>query len=456
MALGEGFEFEVRVMEMKGGMDFVEERLTGWVSASQAIEGDLGCGQIEFTADEAAAPSELWAEGLTQQGELCVVIGAADEDGSGFEEVAGSQGCWGRERAALRSGFLTGGGFVEVSVEVLVGMLDQGGDGSMLVASPDLFLPESIEAFDLVLEAVLAWGSEDGDDSEAEAFKDDGAEVTGMVVGSMESEVIVKLGVVRQSVSLPMATEAAADMGGGNGGVGPSAWQSAVEGDGSKDLDIGSTADDKVFNDIEGIEFAVSVGHLGQVPAWRWGGASDTCVASNQAVVGDNASDSSLRRHGGWYGFLGQEAALNGSGADLAKDAVFKFSAEGEDLCDEGCGSSVGGVVRTCRLVLKVDPIEALAASAADPVLDGVKGEMVLTGDPTERLTAASGPNHLATQLRRDFFMRRSIAKRRSPGCAAAPLGSLRSPALRGGTARRVHDKPSFTLATDQVMLSLN
>ena len=441
-------------MWSKGSLYLVEEDVAVGVASAQGVERDLVGAQVQLAAHEAAAPRGFWAERFCQQGDLSLFIGAAHEDDFGFQEAALGQDGWGGKRPACGCGLLTDDGLVSIGLEILVGALEQTGSGPVLATIPDLFLPEGIEALDLVLEAMFSRDSKDGNHAQAQTLQSERSESAGMMVRSMETQIVIELGIMGQPVHLPVLVKVLASFCGGDGGIRPSSGQSAVEGDGRKDLNVDSSADDKVFDDIKRIQFRLATGHGRQVPTrWRRGSA-DSALVSNQPMMGDDARDSSLGRHGASWS-VKQKIALNSRRANLAEDTMLKLRPQFENLSDDRCRSGIGGVVGAGDLVFKADPIQSLTSRAADPILDGKKPHVIGARKGAQGLATASGLNDFTAQLGRNFFMSRTIACRHSPGCVAAALGSLRSPSQQ---RRRSQGSPPQTidlLMTDQLNLSL-
>ena len=139
----------------------------------------------------------------------------------------------------------------------------------MMEACPDLGLPEAVEGLDLVLEAMLTGWSEDGADPEGEAKEGDGTEVVGMVMGAMETEVIVELSIGAQAMSAPMGEEGALGEVGRDGGIEETTAKAAVQGDGVEDLDLPDILDNEPFNDVKGVQFGPGGGEVWEMPAWR-------------------------------------------------------------------------------------------------------------------------------------------------------------------------------------------
>ena len=140
-------------------MNLTQQRMVVWVTAAQRVETDALMGEVDFAAHESMWPLWIDREGSAEQIDVAVLTAAAQEDHGAFERGAEVECEAFGEAAPLGCEFSPGGGFVTIGCDVTVGGARQSFDIGEVVASPDLALPQRIEAFDGILETRLArWG----------------------------------------------------------------------------------------------------------------------------------------------------------------------------------------------------------------------------------------------------------------------------------------------------------
>src|SRR5690349_3089115 len=71
-------------------------------------------------------------------------------------------------------------------------------------ALPDLGLPTGVEAFDSGLKAGFSWRSEDGSNAQAQTQADHPSQSVAKLVSSLETRVVIELGIGRQPKGFPM------------------------------------------------------------------------------------------------------------------------------------------------------------------------------------------------------------------------------------------------------------
>src|SRR5258708_40191430 len=127
----------------------------------------------------------------------------------------------------------------------------QSRQGGVAPAVPDFLLPEIVEAFDLGLKAGLARWSKDGNDAQTEAKVDDATEAMRQAMGSLEAGVIIELGEAWLAEALPMCGQGREHRSGREGASLRACGETAVEGNGIKDLHLDAPLDGQTLHKVE-------------------------------------------------------------------------------------------------------------------------------------------------------------------------------------------------------------
>jgi hypothetical protein len=296
--------------------------------------------KVEFAPEEAMLPSRIDVEAVGQEADATCVIGAADEDDLGVH--ASRQAIW-RPGEARGRGLLTRLAFEVMSGDEAVGPEAELGAVGVVEAFPDFGLPQGVEGLDLVLEAMLARWGEDGGDPQGQAEEGDGTEAIGMVMGTMEAQIIIELGVGGQPVRPPVGEQRILGEPGGDGGGEKTAAKAAVQGDGVEDLNLADALDDESLDDVEGVQLDPSRGNVGEVPTGRWWGAAEATGATDQTVAPEDIGNGGAA--GQWMagGRLRAQGAQDGNRAIFAQGIeVTESVAQAEDVLDESSGEGMG------------------------------------------------------------------------------------------------------------------
>jgi hypothetical protein len=247
---------------------------------AEAMNG-LGA-EVQFAANESMVPGRIDVEAVGQEADVAGVIGTADEDDRGVS--ANWQPIW-RPRAARGRGQLTRVGFELMSGDEAVGPVAELGPVGVVEAFPNFGLPQVVEGLDLVLEAMLARWGEDGSNAHGQAEQGDGAETIGMVMWAVKAQIVIELGVGRQTVPAPVGEQRILGESSGDGRAQETAAKAAVQGDDVEDLHLADALDEESLDDIAGVQLAPSRGDLGEVPTRRRWGAAEATEATDQTVA---------------------------------------------------------------------------------------------------------------------------------------------------------------------------
>ena len=248
-------------------MNLTQERMVVWVTSAQRVETDALMSEVHFAAHESMRPIAIDREGSAEQIDVAVLTTAAQEDHGAFERGAEVELEAFGEAAPLGCEFSTGGGLGAIGCDITGGDARHGFDIGEVVALPDLALPQSIEAFDGILESRLARWGEDWDHSQRQTQPADTSDGVGELVRSLEDRVVVKLRISGQPVTAPalkqrLQRDACA-------GVlhDPGLGQCAVQAGAGEHIDKGASGNLQILDEIKGVQFGSPTGQIGQIPA---------------------------------------------------------------------------------------------------------------------------------------------------------------------------------------------
>jgi hypothetical protein len=271
-------------------------------------------------------------------------------------------------------------------------------------ATPNLGLPESIEAFDVGLEADFPRRGEDGNNAQTQAQADDLADDVWAVMRSLEAGVIVELGEGGQAVFLPKGAQALEGKSGGEAWGDPSGHLRAQEAFGGVGVNEAETFDGQILNAIEGVDLGALESDGGQMPArgGRW--AADAGFGVEPTAAQQNARDGAHRRQRR-IGEAKAEGLADGNWADEAKIAVQgQRSAQladgqfemGRSLKSLGFGSTTA--------VGEVGVEGGGTGGAREPVLNGAQGDAEGFGDGALGAALSAEFEDELPGSERDFF----------------------------------------------------
>lgn len=311
-----------------------------------------------------------------------------------------------REGSSRRSeedafdGMSSGGG------DELGGLILEGLQGVEVEASPDLGLPAAVVAFDGGLEARLARRCEDRSDLQGEADPADAPEVVGVVMGALESGVVVELSVTGQTELAPVFEQGRHADPRGDRGSGPGSRQAAVKRDGVKDLHIDSAFNDKAFDDVEAIDLNLFGSDLWQVPAAGRSRTAHPSVAVQSSSPFQDSTNRANRRDPA--GYLSAQLSVDGDVAVLSQVAGLpKLLAQPQDFLFDVCRDTVGGLTgRSGGAVGPVDAVQAFSFGAAKPAVYRRVAKPKGLGDRPQRTTSANSRNEFPTKPLDRVFLR--------------------------------------------------
>jgi len=245
-------------------------------------------------------------------------------------------------------------------------------------AGPHSTLPAPVEGFNRRLEARFAWGSKDGRDPEAQTQAHDATDHVAILVGSLKAGVVVELGIGGEAQTFPVFEELVHDpLGRGLGGDRPGLSESTTQRDASEHIEARAVFDAQILDQIEAVEFCLSRGHRGEVPAsGRWGNPTAAAAIESAPAFQDPRN----RAHAGAArDWVLLQRTPQGRRAVLAEGAVLlKLLAQFQDQILDLLRRPIGRSAR--RLIAEVDAIQALVRGAGIPVLHLAQTDSELPG----------------------------------------------------------------------------
>ena len=141
------------------------------------------------------------------------------------------------------------------------------------------------------LEGGLVDRREHRDDLHTQAGTHPAADHPAILMRSLKSRVVVKLGEGRQLDLAPVPEQVIKSRPRGERRAWPGANQPAVEGTGGQDLDLEVTLHHEALHEIEGIEFRLVAGDLRQVPAAGWRRSPHAAAAVERGAAFENPAN---------------------------------------------------------------------------------------------------------------------------------------------------------------------
>ena len=324
-----------------------------------------------------------------------VLVGTTDED-----EHAGGMGSqiehevqrkrWAC-RGALGACSVTKSGGREPSVRVLLQVCQR----CVLEASPDLGLPATVEAFDGILKARLAWRSKDGRDTEQQACAHDPTNDVRVLMRPLENRGVVELSVGRKTKLLPSTGEQLDNVGGRDRLTWPARGDTSLNRDAVEHCQLSSPSQNQAFNGIERIELAASGGDRRQVPTDGRRRSADAAPTVQNASALEDAADGPPR--GDWSDLLLEQRRADGICSAISKIALGQLATQSQNILFSRYACSIDGPRCARRPVPPVDPIKPQGGGAFDPSLYGLKTHVKLAGNTAQRLATPNRLHHRTT-----------------------------------------------------------
>lgn len=259
-------------------------------------------------------------------------------------------------------------------------------------ALPDLGLPAGIETLDGGLESGFSRWGKDGGDTQAQTKPNHAADAIGESVVSLEAGVIVELGISRKAQDAPVLAQGRDDFGGWDISIRPGACQSAVKRDRSEHIHMNAALYDQVFDNVEAIELAGSLSHIGQIPPRNWWPTAHPSAAIESAAPLEDPADCAHRRD--WADAPPDQLAMDGRSPVFAEHTgLFEITANCQhEILNRSLDAS--------RLMGRTGPIVAIQLSqrlipgSLDPVMDGSHTNLILPCDASQGCAMTGSSHH--------------------------------------------------------------
>ncbi len=400
--------------------------------------------EISLAAHQSMEPMLIDAEVFSEQMDISILVASAYKDYRAPERSAKVE-LEPRWKAASGGGsFSSGGGLGAISRDIARGDGLQAFNIVAVMTSPDLALPQAVEAFDGILKARLTWWGKHRNDLQCQAQAADTSDGIGELVRSLEDRIVVKLGVSGKTVSAP-AFNQGFQRGPCAGPLHhPGISQCSVHAGTSKHRDERPASDLQILNEIEAVELDLAVGQIRQIPALGRRRPALPMRAIEHPVTRKHTVDRRARRHV-LHGIVLLQRQANRHGTVLAQYALLaQGSSHLQDALLQIRGRAIPGPAGLT--VREVHPIHALAASAGNPVRRRAHTDPELCGYHPHALPPTYRPNQLAAALFKRRFLamtdppkiqRRYIKQGPREHMTAAWLTTLRRANWHAPSARR-------------------
>ena len=272
-----------------------------------------------------------------------------------------------------------------------------------MVALPDFALPEGVEAFDGVLEAVLAGWGEHRDHLQGQTQPAHAADRVGELVRTLKDGIVVELCISRQ----PFAAPAIGKGFEGRLGAGmldhPDIRQRPVQAGGSEYRDQRPPGDLQVLDEVKAVQLGLALGESGQMPAFRRRRTALPMRAIERAVALEHPVNRRAR------GKLLKRAVLLQRQADrigpvLAQDTVLtQRPTHAQNARFDIHAYAVPGA--TGLTVIKVHPVKTLAPCVLYPIGHRTHTHPILHCHGAHASPRANRSNHLVTTFRNRTFL---------------------------------------------------
>jgi len=382
---------------------FAKKRLPGGLPSSQRVELDSLGTEIDFTAYQTMDPERIDVEESAQEAHGSSIARSTQVDdppkGRSLEVKPPPLGKW----PPIWSGFDAKGCTMARSRHIALGPLSQVPERAIMEACPDLGLPSAVVGFDSRLEPRFSRGNEDGHNPQGKTRAHDAPDDVTMMMGSLETGIVVELGVCRQSDLAPVFHQARSRRLGGDGRIGPRDRQSPVQGDPVEDFDRGLTFDVHAFDDVEAVEFDLAACDIGQIPAARRRRSPHTLTSVEGPSSFQDATDRADRRH------LPQaqldQFLMDGLGAELSKiTSLLERAPKPQHTILDLPGRSIDRDPAATRAIAPVDVLQRSPFGPLNPQLDHGQTNPELTSDRTHGSPFSHQSDHFPSLLFLLFF----------------------------------------------------
>lgn len=375
-----------------------EQGLIGRISASQCVEPDLVSVEIDLAACESMRPVGRQAKAVAEHVDFRRLITSSQEDHGACRIGRQIQSEALRERTANRR--MVSSPYAACSMRSHIGrrQLAKMRHVRDFMALPYLALPQGIETFDRILEAVLSWRRKYRNDTQGKAQAADPADRIGPLMRTLELRAIVELRIDRQSITSPTLDESLQSELCRGLLQGPSVHQTAMDAGAGKHRHERPIGDLQLFNKVEAVEFRVTCRDRRQIPATRRRRPTLTPSAVLRSISRQSAVDRSAGRH--HRRLLSLQRTLNRLCAALAEHAVrTKDVAKLQQTLLGGVVDAIPAHGAAWRPVIEIHTVQALTRSSLNPQIYRAKAHAKTIGHCTNTRARANGAHDPAPLL---------------------------------------------------------
>src|SRR5574341_359366 len=377
--------------------DLGEQRLCAWLTAAQREELDCVLVEIDLAAHKPVRRMRIGVEAVAEEADHSMLGGATKINqasrGKGLEVELPVGGKVSTCRCAVEASCVT----LTMRLDVARRSLDQLGDGSVMVTSPNIFLPSTVEGLDGGLKPRLTWRDEDRRDAKAQTRPHDAANDITVLVSTLKTRVVVELYKVGKTHRLPMLHQSVQHPPGARLGLDrPGLGQPSMQRNRRQYRHKRPFLDAQILNQIKTIDFGPPINDRRQVPphsrCWK---AAPRPSIQHAAPLKDTPDCS----HAGQPSQLSSlQGSMNCHIAVLAEGAVLlEFLASLQDEFLDLRRDSVGGP--SSLAILKVNSIQSLLRGPCKPVLHLSQTDPEVRRNRALGHALTNGANHFPSPL---------------------------------------------------------
>jgi hypothetical protein len=377
--------------------DLAEQRLFAWLTAAQREELDCVLVEMDLAAHKPVRPMRIDVEAVAEEADHSMLGGAAKINeaslGKGLEVKLPVGGKVSTRRGAVEASCVT----LTMRLDVASRSLDQLGDGSVMVTSPNVFLPAAVEGLDGGLKTRLTWRNENRRDAQAQTRAHDAADDITVLVSTLKTRVVVELYKVGKTDCLPMLHQSVHHPPGTRLGVDrPGLGQPSMQRNRRQDRNKRPVLNAQILNQIKTIDFGPPINDRRQVPphsrCWK---AAPLPAIQHAAPLKDTPDCS----HAGQPSQLSTlQGSMNCHISVLSEGAVLlEFLASLQDELLDLRRDSVGGP--SSLAIRKVNSIQSLLPGPCKPVLHLSQTDREVRRNRALGHALTNGTNHFPSPL---------------------------------------------------------
>ena len=264
----------------------------------------------------------------------------------------------------------------------------------MVKTCPDFLLPQTVEVLDDCLEADLQRRGKNGSYSQGQTKAHDSADNVRMIMTSLKTHIVVKLGEGWKPVALPMSFQSLENKGRRGHSRRPRFGQRTPQRASGEQLEKPQVLHPQIFHNVEAIQFDPLLCKAGQIPTRRGCRAPNPALTVQQALAPEDAPNGA---HAGRFGQIDvlTQRLTNGLCADKTQGTCsLQLLAHETDLSLQSNRCFVGNLMRRFGSATPINFLQWQNTSALHPALDGMQRNSETTGHGSLRMSAPNQRNH--------------------------------------------------------------